>query len=472
MNTELMDRIIRAILPDNSDRLYYAMERLDPSSFTGEHSDLFKIIIAVHGITSGSIVDAPTLERLLEAQPEGKLSTESKIRIEDLWTRLSESPPVTEPEFRSCVELLLDGIREANLGEALRDTAKIIDSGINQGKLYLHGVDDAVSYLLERVSDIESKSHTPTMESDVMAEASDILKEVYEGASVSRIPTGIVPVDEMTHGGIGDGELAMIGAYTGVGKSLLAVNMAWNFIVSGHNVVYVSLEMPSHQVRRRMIIRHALHEKFGPGGLSLTAVNNHKPDDPCLSEEQLRKFADVVDDFTNNPAHGRLVIVQCERDSRFSTVRGLLNRWQNKMNIDAVIIDSLDLVSADTKRSSRRDELNEVILSGKHLAMSFNDGIPVITPWQTSRDALRNANSDYSDGSYNITAMAETSEAERRADLILALLQRVDTPTRLKVQTLKWRDGEPKDFDLKVDYDKCYIGSDKSLFNDDSSSYL
>jgi len=80
------------------------------------------------------------------------------------------------------------------------------------------------------------------------------------------------------------------------------------------------------------------------------------------------------------------------------TVEAVLNRWQEKMNIDAVILDSLDLIDSPIRRQSKRDEMNEVIIAGKHLAMSFNGGIPVITPWQTTRQAYNEVNGDLGGG--------------------------------------------------------------------------
>ena len=48
------------------------------------------------------------------------------------------------------------------------------------------------------------------------------------------------------------------------------------------------------------------------------------------------------------------------------------------------------------------------------------------------------------------------------ADLIIALLEKPDTDMRLTCQTLKWRDGAARDFDLRVEYDHCFMGSKES----------
>lgn len=461
MSAQLMETIIRAVLPSHSDRLNYVSTRLGPSTFTGPHRSLWDIILSVHELTSGSIIDGPALTRILEAQPEEKLPLSRKIEIEDLWTTLTQRAPITEPDFRVSVEQLLDKTKEDSLGSALVDTARILDVGMKNGQTSLYGVNDAVNYLRESLVSLETRPQDDILEGDVRSEERELLEELTQKNAVPRYPTGIAPIDDMTSGGVGKGELWIVGAYTGVGKSMLALNMAYNFMLDGKNVIYFSLEMPKEQVRNRLLIRHARNKKFGTQGLSLMALNKHKNKLADLTEEQRKLYSTVVHDFTRNPAYGRVPIIQAPRDTRMSTLKAAINRWNDRFPIDVVIIDSLDLVGAETKRASRRDELNEVILAGKHLAMSFGDGgIPVITPWQTSRAAFNNAASEFSEGDYTITALAETSEAERRADLIITMLQKPDTPSRLKIQTLKWRDGQPKDFELKIDYDRCFVGAE------------
>ena len=136
-----------------------------------------------------------------------------------------------------------------------------------------------------------------------------------------------------------------------------------------------------------------------------------------------------------------------------------LEKINADMEIDLVVVDSLDLLSPETRRSTNREELNDILASAKHMAVSFNSGkgLRLISPWQTSREAYKRAQET---GSYDKTSLAETSEAERKADLILGLIEK-DGHSRLKAQVLKFRDGAGKEFEININYDKCFTGTEE-----------
>ena len=79
--------------------------------------------------------------------------------------------------------------------------------------------------------------------------------------TVSGIATGISFVDEMT-GGIHKGELSTLLAYTGHCKTTLAVNVAYNSLKMGQNVLYLSLEVNKENIYFDFISRHSNDSKF------------------------------------------------------------------------------------------------------------------------------------------------------------------------------------------------------------------
>jgi replicative DNA helicase len=456
-----MEAVLRGLLPNHNDRYYYALERLDNDSFLGSHKDLWKILCKIFTQT-GMMLDSSSLSRVIEASDNISFPLEKKVQVEELWERLAKVSPLTESDFRVSVEYLVEVNKSENLGNTIRETAQILDRGLKKGEVTLHGLDDAVSNLHEGLAKVETGlgSHIP--EGNVRDEEAILIQELQEGSAIKRFATGTTPIDEMTHGGPGTGELWVITSATRVGKSLTCGNWAHNFVINGNNVLYLSLETQRAQIRRRLLVRHARMEQFGIGGISLDSLNKHTITNPSLTDEEVSTYLAAAKDFAKNPAYGSMIIAQVPENTKFSTIRAIANRWNNKIKLDVIIVDSFDLVGADVRRPVRRDELNEVILGAKGMAMTFDDGrgVPVITPWQTSRSAQDKYEQS---GRYDITALGETSEVERRADCIIALGQQEGRPTRLKAQTLKWRDGKPENFELKVDYDHCYLGSEESL---------
>lgn len=465
MDITLMDTILRGLLPNHKDRFYFAQTNVAPEAFTGAYRRLWDIICTVWDYT-GEIVDAAALEKVLDGLDD---ELERKVEVEELWEHLADQDPITEVDFRASVGLLAEELKKHELGMLLDETAKIIEHGVRKGNEDLRGLEDAMGNIKKGVADLEAITIGNTYPIvDMAADLADWIQRVDEGGTIKRFATGCHILDTMTHGGIGTGELALIVAYTGVGKSLWCVNFAHSFITQGHNVVYLTLETQASQIQNRFMVRHCLEPQFGLGGVSLDSLNKHSAEDPVLTGEELTRRNEAAFDMQENMrngTYGRLKIVQIPTNARMAEAKMILNRIQHEMNIDVVIIDSIDMLSSDTRRQNKRDELNEIILAAKEIAKDFDNGrgVPLISPWQTSRDAYQKSGPNGELGKYDITALAETSEAERRADLILAIGEKPDTQAQLRVQTLKWRDGQPRDFDIRVDYDHCFMGTRQPL---------
>jgi hypothetical protein len=252
-------------------------------------------------------------------------------------------------------------------------------------------------------------------------------------------------------------------AGTGVGKSMLGVNIAHHRVINGSNVIYFTTETLFKQIRHRVIMRHTHLPQFGiPNGLSSMKVKLHSAENPELKDHEFQAYVDAVTDFSENPAYGRLIVVQVPDRTRMSAIEAKLYRWHERYPIDYCILDSPDMFAAETKRSEERQELNEIVNKVKALCVGFDGGkgLRVFAPWQASRSGQEKAKEK---GRYDKSCLSDTAMAEKRADLIIAMLENIDTPTKLKAQILKYRDSQPEDFELDVFYDRCYIGSDDSL---------
>lgn len=460
MNEGLMKTILRGFLPGNKDRFHFAHEKLSDDMFSGVYHDLWTIICRVENIT-GEIIDARALEKVIEGLSSEDYPIERKTELEELWVALSSHPPISEVDFRTSIEYLIEAVTEERFGKVLGDAGEILTDGIKMGKETLYGLRDALEFVGESIADLNIVNQGDMPEGDIRNEEQELIDELYSGGAIKRFSTSIVPIDEFSHGGPGTGELWIPAAYTGVGKSTICINFAHSFVTQGHNVLYLTLETQRNQIRRRLLVRHANEPLFGLGGLSLDTLNKHTTDNPILTDEEIERYSRAVNDLTGNPNYGSVIIAQVPEKSTFNTIRTISKRWNAKKRIDVIVIDSLDLVGSDRSRREKRDELNEVIMAAKNMAMSFDNGrgVPIISPWQTSRDGYKAAKDR---GHYVITDLGETSEIERKADCVIGMLEKPNSPDRLKANVLKWRDGKKIDFELQTNLDHSYIGSKES----------
>src|ERR671936_104002 len=74
----------------------------------------------------------------------------------------------------------------------------------------------------------------------------------HREAAYTGLPTGFRDLDELTSG-LQPGNLVIVAAGPGIGKSSLAINIAHNISVAGEAVAVFSLEMSRHEVGMRML---------------------------------------------------------------------------------------------------------------------------------------------------------------------------------------------------------------------------
>lgn len=73
----------------------------------------------------------------------------------------------------------------------------------------------------------------------------------WSGIDRTPVPTGMVALDNLIQGGLSGGELAVVVAATGVGKSHWLVNVGGEAVTRGKNVIHYTFELSEHETGRR-----------------------------------------------------------------------------------------------------------------------------------------------------------------------------------------------------------------------------
>ena len=81
----------------------------------------------------------------------------------------------------------------------------------------------------------------------------DVETRVFREERIEKIPTGFSTLDASTTGGLGKGELGIVLAPTGYGKSALLIQLGLNASRTMKNVLHVSLEMKGKKVMARYV---------------------------------------------------------------------------------------------------------------------------------------------------------------------------------------------------------------------------
>lgn len=207
------------------------------------------------------------------------------------------------------------------------------------------------------------------------------------------IPTGLARLDahDILRGGLGRGEIGVITANTGVGKSHWLVEMGANAMRAGKNVVHYTFELSEEAV--------GLRYDSNLCDIANNDIVNHKES--------------VVDHYKDNEM-GKLIIKEYPTGSAsVLTLKNHLDKLLLKnFKPHIIIVDYADIMRSTRSFDSLRHELKLVYEELRNLAMELS--IPVWTASQANRDS---ANSD-------IVGLENMSEAYGKAmvaDLVVSI---------------------------------------------------
>jgi replicative DNA helicase len=464
--------VLGAVIPDRPDLLSRLLDQLSPTHFPDVPYRNMFLMLERYFEVAGGVLRRKALEDSLARQGVDAGKQAMYLEIYDSLERSS----VPDDEFRFSIDSLKNLAADRETAEAITTGMEILTRGAKGPKDEdLFGHKDARTHILTKFADIDrTLSMQESPEGDSRQEADEIWEDFNKPKTSGGIKFGIPDLDAKV-GGLQNGELDLIVGYSSSGKTTLAtVQLAWSAAIEqGKNVVILTSETLRPQVRRKLISRHSRLPCFElPEGINSRDLKKGKG---YLPPDQERILADVINDYTQNPNYGKLVIVQVPRNATISSCEGKLLRFQREFQVDLAIIDYLALLKPDRRFQSRREELAATIQEGKQMATTFDDGrgIPVVSPWQTSRDSWKEAQDV---GYYNSSALAETAEATSTSDVVITLLEPKNNETRyadLKAQVVKNRDGEKSNgIDLRVDYATSFFSTDRTAAGNDLNGLI
>ena len=208
---------------------------------------------------------------------------------------------------------------------------------------------------------------------DVINAGMDKIEERYKGDEkkyYTGIPTGFVDIDISTLG-LQPGELAIIAARPGVGKSTLALNIARNVAIeSKFPVAIFSLEMVSELVALRLLSAES--------GLDFADIQLGK-----INSDEWKVLCRAAGSLASAP-----ILINDTRGVTVLEVRSEARRLKGEYeDLSLVIIDYMQLMQGSSRYPIREQEIADISRSLKTLAWELN--VPVLALSQLSREIER-----------------------------------------------------------------------------------
>jgi replicative DNA helicase len=232
----------------------------------------------------------------------------------------------------------------------------------------------------------------------------DVAKSLDEhakrGGGISGVPTGFSQLDRKL-GGLHGGDLTIVAARPGMGKTSLVMGICDNVTDRGHSGAVFSLEMPKQQLVSRLLCSR------GRVNLSKIRLGGFTPLD-------WQKFtAASAEVFPKD------IYIDDGPDQSLAMIRSKLRRFVAKMHrkgkpIGVVIIDYLQLMRVRTARNgeTRATLIGEITRGLKNLAKELN--IPIVLLSQLNREVEKRP-----DKRPMQSDLRESGEIEQDADNIV-----------------------------------------------------
>lgn len=226
-------------------------------------------------------------------------------------------------------------------------------------------LDEAEGSILE-VGQESSRKPFRSLEAE-MHDAIDFIEDLIDrGGALTGLPTGFPALDKKT-GGLQPGELVIVAARPSMGKTAFALNLARNAAVEeGKKVAVFSLEMTRRSLALRLIAAEAKYNSttFRTGFIP---ERDHKL---LVDAATVLSSAKIwIDDSTP------MSILEIKAKSR---------RLKAEHGLDLVIVDYLQLATAEKRSNERREqEISEISRGLKGLAKELH--IPVMALSQLNR---------------------------------------------------------------------------------------
>jgi len=287
-----------------------------------------------------------------------------------------------------------------------------------------------VAALVEHARSLMAEVDSAPVDADALVKTDQVFQELVEDLDSPTEEAGLVPMPyaDLAHvlPGLKPGQMMIIGARPGGGKSVMAADIARHAAIK-HSVgtVMFSLEM----TRKEMGMRIAAAE----GSIDLGRMARRE-----MTDEDWRKLAGVKERFDDAPFW-----MSDDFNIGLAHVRSHLNRLTRKHKIGLVIIDYLQLMAPGAKGENRQIEVSSMSRGLKKLAGEF--GVAMVVLSQLNRESTKRA-----DKKPQLSDLRESGSLEQDSDVVLMLhredLLEEESPRSGEVDLLleKNRGGKPK----------------------------
>lgn len=258
----------------------------------------------------------------------------------------------------------------------------------------------------------------PRIARDLIREAIDRIEARYAargqcGAELNGLSTDYPDLDQYL-AGLRAGQVLVIGARPGGGKTALALNIAANVACAGVPTLFFSLEMPATEIADRLLSMGA--------NVNLSRINR-----AALDPEHIQAIADQQ----KSSGAGALPLwVDDAAEQTADRIGAITRRAVRRHGVGLVVVDYLQLIQPENPRENRTQQVGLVARRLKLLARQCE--IPLLCLCQLNRAVEARAG-----GKPGLADLRESGEIEQHADAVLLLNPAANQAPESEVHTIE-----------------------------------
>ena len=350
---DLEEAVLGALMIDKKG-LDEVIDILEPEYFyKPEHQELYRVVKDL--FNNSQPIDILTVSQALR-----KAGTLNKVGGDVYLVQLSQKVSnAAHIEFHS--RIIQQKFIQRRLIEV---SSQIIDKSYDETTDVFDLLDTAENKLFEITNGNIKKASEKA--SRLVAQAIEKIKKVSQQKGLSGVPTGFTKIDNLT-AGFQKSDLIILAARPGMGKTAYVLSMAKNMAIQyKRGVAVFSLEMSSVQLITRLISGE-------------TGISSEKLRKATLAEHEWEQLYTKVKTLEEAPIY----IDDTPAISVFD-LRAKCRRLVSQHNVECIIIDYLQLMTAGSGHNGNREqEISIISRSLKSIAKELD--VPVIALSQLSR---------------------------------------------------------------------------------------
>lgn len=386
-NYEAEQAVLGAVLLSQDASLVILNELKGRDFYAHEHQIIFDAMLRLFSKTNNPIIDHITLTSELSAHNE--LETVGGMSY---LARLTNVIP-SATNFNYYMEIVK---RDSVLRQLIEAGGKIVEESYGADDMEAALTDaEAMIYSISEKNEHSALEHIGPSLTEVLSN----FEEAFQNPDAKRgLETGLAGLDMITNG-LQKGNLLILAARPGVGKTAMALNIATHTALYQKNPVAIfSLEMPAVELAQRI-------------ASSVAGISGQKVGRGELDENEQRKFRQALAALADAP-------IYIDTNSR-NTPNEILHKCRRmkqdkNKGLSLVVIDYIGLMKMEGRgwENNRQQEISEISRSLKIMAKELN--VPVLALSQLNRavDGRKDHRPVLSD-------LRESGSIEQDADIVM-----------------------------------------------------